>query len=290
MASGDTNTGSLADSLPVIRHSARLRADFPFRMPMLCEPVRLDENTGLDWTEITVEKLTAQAVTESTILDNPQQLQDALFSVTPTMSGIQTFITDRTMRRISKNVAALLGRGAQAAIERLKDTQGLAVLATGTSIAGAGSTLTSGHISAAVSRARYNGGSEPLMTPISFVGHSFQIKDIQDEVVSGVGTYTVPTGITEQFFRNGFSGSLFGANVFIDDNIVIDAASDAKGGVFPREAIVLVSGAGRRAVTVRNEKKGGGGDDLYVYDEYAYGVRHSGALFMIYSDATAPTS
>lgn len=290
MASGDTTTSALADSLPTIRHAARIRGDFPFRMPMLCEPVRLDDNTGLDWTEITVEKLTAQAVNESTVLDNPQQLQDALFSVTPTMSGIQTFISDRTMRRISKNVAALLGRGAQAAIERLKDTQGLAVLATGTSIAGAGSTLTSGHISAAVARARYNAGSEPLMSSMNMVGHSFQVKDIQDEVVAGIGTYTVPAGISEQFFRNGFSGSLFGANVFIDDNITIDASDDAKGGVFAREAIVLVSGAAKRAVTKRREEKAGGGEDLFVYDEYAYGVRHSNGLYMIYSDATAPTS
>jgi hypothetical protein len=41
---------------------------------------------------------------------------------------------------------------------------------------------------------------------------------------------------------------------------------------------------------VRNEKLGGGATEVLHYDEYAYGIRYSGWLFELYSDATTPTS
>lgn len=288
---GDTTTGSLAESLPTIRHSARMRAEFPMVMPKTSERHMLDPNTGLDWTEITVEQLTAQAITESTILDNPQQLIDALFSITPTMTGIQTFISERTERRISSNVAALLGRGAQVAVERKKDEDGLTILDTAsTSLAGAGSTLTNGHVSAGVSQSRYNNGVEPLTGRVNIVLQSFQLKDIQDEVVSGIGTYPIPTGLSQEAFHQGLQGMLFGGMVFVDDNITIDSNDDAKGGIFEASAILLIDGMAVKTKTRDRPDKAGGGQDLFITAEYAYGIRHARGVYEVFSDAFAPTS
>ena len=289
MASGWTNTGSLADSLPTVIDSARIVREFEAVMPKLVDRVTLPEGTGLNWDEISLAKLTAQTVTESTILDNPQQIQDTLFSVTPTIVGIQTLITDKTKRRISKNVAARIGSLAGNAMERKKDTDGLAILdGATTSLNGANTTLASGVIASAASRITGN-TTERGMPPLYTVLHPFQVKDIQDELVSGVGTYAIPAGLTQDTFRQGFSGSLYNTEIYMDGNISIDSSDDAKGGVFAKEAIVLVQGHAPRAESERKPGYGGGSDVMYMYDEYAYGERSAGNwLYEIYSDATSP--
>lgn len=291
MAVGPTTTGSLADSLPTVIDSARVVREYMAVMPKLSDRTTLPEGQGLNWDEISLAKLTAQTVTETTILDNPQQIQDTLFSITPTMAGIQTLITDRTRRRISRNVAARLGELAGNAMERLKDKDGLAILdGATTSLVGAGSTLSQGHIGAAAHRIRGN-TTEGSMGPIYTVLHDFQLLDIENEVLSGVGTYAIPSGLTESTFRSNFSGTVRQTEVYTDGNITIDSSDDAKGGVFAREALVLVQGFSPTAKPVRREDYGGGADVLYMYDEYAWGERSAGNwLFEIYSDAASPSS
>lgn len=291
MAVGKTTTGSLADSLPTIIDSARIVREQPGVMTKCVDRVKLPEGTGLSWDEISLAKLTAQNITETTTFDNPQQLSDTLLTITPTVTGITTVITDRTMRRISKNVAAQIGKLAQNAIERKKDEDGLSTVdAATTSLCGTGTTLTSGHVGAAANRIQGN-TTEPSSGIIFTVLHPFQIKDIQDEVTAGVGTYAIPTGLTEAHFRKGFEGTVYNTNVFADGNITIDATPDAKGGVFAKEGVILVQGHDLRHETKRLPEYGGGADQLFIYDEYAYGERSAGNwLYEIYSDATAPTS
>jgi len=292
MATGNTTTGALADSLPTVIASARLVREQEGVMPQLVDKVTLAEGTGLSWNEISLSALTATSVTESTVLDNPQQMADTLFTITPTVVGIETLITDRVARRISKNVYAKLGALAQNAIQRKKDQDGLTVLDGGatTSSPGAGSTLTSGHIAAAVVNITSN-ATEPGPPPIRCVLHGFQIKDIADELISGVGTYPVGDGLTARVFTEGFKGMIAGAQVYEDGNLTISADTDAKGGVFAQAGIVLVQGHSPRVETKRRPEVGGGATSLYHYDEYAYGERSSGNwLFEIQSDVTAPTS
>lgn len=290
MAAGNTITGSLADSLPYVIASARIVREQEGVMPHVVDKVTLEEGTGLDWNEISLAKLTAQAVTETTELDNPQQLSDTLFNVTPTVVGIETVITDRVAARISKNVYAKLGALAQNAIQRKKDEDGLAMLdGFSTSLPGAGSTLTSGHIGAGMARITGN-STEPGKAPFRCVLHPYQLHDIEDELLNGVGTYNVGEGLTARVFTEGFMGMIAGAQVYVAGNLSIDALDDAKGGVFAQEALVLVQGRSPRAVAVRAENLGGGATKMYFYDEYAYGERQDAWGCEIYSDATAPTS
>lgn len=292
MASGDTITSSLSDSLPTVIASARIIREHEGVMPQLVDKVTFEEGTGLDWNEISLSALTASSVTETTDLKNPQQLADSLFTITPTLVGILVVITDRTARRISKNVFAKTGSLAQNAIQRKKDEDGITVLdGANTSIPGAsGTTLSFGHIAAAVTRITGN-ATEPGKPPIYCVLHGYQIKDIYDELVGGVGTMPIPEGITARVLQDGFRGRISGAQIFEDGNISIATSTSAKGGVFAREAIVLVQGAAPRAVMVRDEALGGGASKMYYYDEYAYGERSDNNwLYEIWSDATAPTS
>ena len=291
MAAGDTITQSLADSLDTVVASARQVREYEGVMPNLVDKVTLGEGTGLSWREVDMAQLTAQAITETTILDNPQQMSDSLRTITPTVTGIQTLITDRVATRLNPKAYAQLGSLAQNAIQRKKDEDGLTVLDGATnSLPGAGNTLTSGHIASAVYRVSSN-TTEPANPPYRCVLHGFQIKDIFDEIVVGIGTYNVPEGLTARVFAEGFRGQVANAQIYEDGNISIDDDDDAKGGVFAQEAIVLVQGRASRATSVRREDIGAGATVVYLYDEYAYGERSSGNwLYEILSDATAPTS
>lgn len=291
MPTGNTTTGSLADSQQLIIDSARIVREFEGVFQRTCDVQNLEENTGLTWEEIALNQLTAQAITETTILDNPQQITDSLFSLTPTVTGLQVIVTDRVYRRMPKKVIAKMGVLKQNAVQRKKDEDYLNVFSTATTtLSGTGTTLASGVISAAKARITSN-TTEPSNSKIHTVLHGFQIKDIQDEIVAGVGTYTVPTGLTEDVWRKGFTGSLYNTNVWEDGNITINATPDARGAVHAQEAVVCVQGHSPRTATKRREEIGGGADEVFLYDEYIFGERSAGNwLYGILSDATAPTA
>ena len=290
MPTGWTTTGSLADSLDDVRSSARIVREQEGPVPQLVDKVILGKGIGLSWQEIKYDKLTAQAITENTDLDNPQQIVDSLITITPTVVGIETFITDRVAARINQIGYAKIGILGQNAIQRKKDEDGLTLFASATSTSdpGAGVTLTSGYVASAAANIRGN-TTEPGKDPLRCVLHPFQIHDLFNELVAGVGTYVVGDGITARVFQQGFNLPVAGCEIYPDGNISI-VSSSCKGGVFAQEGIVLVQGKAPRVVDVRNEKRGGGGNHVYHYDEYAYGERLSSWVYLMESDATAPTS
>jgi len=290
MPSGNTTTTDLADSLDDVRSSARQVREQKGGMPQLVDKVTLGVGIGLSWQELTYEKLTAQSINESTVLKNPQQIEDSITTITPTMVAVQTFITDRVASRINKKGYAKIGGLGQNAIQRKKDEDGITVLDSGATTAspGAGVTLTS----TAIANAKYNISSnrtEPGMPPFRCVLHGFQIKDLFDELAAGVGTYVVTDGLTADVFKTGFQLPIAGCEVYENGNISRDSSGDCKGGVFARDGIVLVQGRAPRVVAVRKEHIGGGGTAVYHYDEYAYGLRSSTRWVQeIESDASDP--
>mgnify|MGYP001081422823 CR=1 FL=1 len=292
MASGWVTTSSLSDSLDDVRSAARIVREQVGNVSKLCDQVTLGEGIGTSWQELSYAQITAQAVTENTELDNPQQFSDSLLSITPNVVGIETFITDRVKARINKKGLAQIGVLGQNAMERKKDEDCLTLFASGASTCepGAGGALTAGHIAAAAKNISSD-ATEPGPDPIRCVLHGFQIKDLFDELVAGVGTYVVSEGPTADVFKKGFTLPIAGCEVYEDGHIAIDGNDDARGAVFSKMAIVKVQGRAPRMVTVRNEKRGGGGEHVYHYDEYAYGERSSGNwLYSMMSDAAQPTS
>jgi len=291
MAVGKTTTGSLADSLPTIIFEARQVRIYEGKMPQLVDKQTLGVGLGLTWNEVTFAQLSAQAVSEDEELNNPQQLSDTLLSITPTVIGVETLITDRVAQRISKNAYAQIGGLSQNAIQKKKDEDGLvAVDGATTQLCGAGTTLTSGYITAASYRISSN-ATEPGPDPIRAVFHGFQLKDLADELTAPVGTYNITDGITASVFQNKMKLKVASVEIYEDGNITIDSSDDAKGGVFSQKGIILVQG--RTPWTKMKEEPGygGGAMRLYLYDEYAYGERSSGNwLYEIMSDATTPTS
>lgn len=270
-----------------------MRREYGSVMTRVVDRQSLTPNTGLSWIETVIENMDAQDVTETTDLDNFQQYEDAKIAIEPAMIGIATFITDKAKRRLNKKSLAQVGQQPQNAIERRKDTDGLAVLDTFTSLGGAGTTLTAGHIRAAAKQNGVGGGTEEWDGPQATVLHGYQVKDLEDEIVAGIGTYNIPNGLSESVYKTGFKGLIADTEVFVDNKITIDASDDAKGGTFARGtggAIVLVQGMPRTPHFKYMPEKGGGGEAMYMYDEYKYGVRQSSWGKEIYSDAATPTS
>ncbi len=287
---GVMTTGVLADSLPYVIAGARLVREYEGVMAGLVETQKLGENMGNTWDEISLSQITAQAITENTELSNYQQTADTKFTITPTMVGIATVITDKLRHRIDRKVAAKIGALAQNAIQRKKDEDLLVMLdGATTSLPGTGTTLTASTISAFASRITSN-ATEAGKPPIRCVLHGYQIHDLWDQSVAGVGTYPIPEGETARVFADGFRGRINQAEVYEDGNITIDTSSDAKGGVFAKEGIVLVQGMAPRSETERKPGLGGGADILYLYDDYAAGERSAGNwVYEVYSNATAPS-
>jgi len=290
--SGWQTTSSLAEALDDVRSSARTIREDEGVMSQLVEKRTLGKNIGNTWQEITVGQLVAQAVTETTELDNPQVPGLTLLQITPSIVGLETFITDKVKERISRVTFVELGKAGQLAMQRKKDEDGLALLASGTTTCepGAGATLTSGYIAAATYNILSN-TTEPGHKPLHCVLHGFQVKDLYDELVAGVGTAVVTEGPTARVHAEGFTLPIAGCKVYIDGNITVDGEDDAIGGVFASDAYILIQGSAARIVDVRNEKRGGGGNHVYHYDDYAYGERSSGNwAYRMKSDAIAPTS
>lgn len=290
MATGDTLTSSVGDALNTMVAAARMVRDYDAVVPKTVDRQRLAEGTGLSWIEDRVELLSAQNVEETTILDNAQQYQDTKFSVTPTYSGIMTFISNRTMMRNDSKVTGLLrGQAMSRALQRKKDTDGIAQFALfSTTLAGTGQTIVSGFISAAASRIKGN-ATEPGRGTINAVLHPFHIKDLQDEIVQGIGTYAVPEGLSAEMYRRGFNGTITGVNIWDDGNIAV-VSSDARGAIYTNDAIVLVEGMSMKSYDRFRPDKGAGGTEYYLYDEYAYGQRRDVWGFGLLGDATAPTN
>jgi len=221
MATGQTITDSLSDSLPTVVSAARNVREYKGVMTQIVDKQTLGAGVGNNWREIDLAKLTTQAITETTEEDNPQELSDSAISVTPSVISVHTVITDRAARNVSKNVFAKVGSLGQQAIERQKDKDGLTVLdGATTALSGAGTTLTAGVIAAAAYRIRGN-TSEPWDGPIAFVLHSFQMKDLFDQLVAGVGTYDISKGLTADVFKNSFNLPIANAQAYTDDNIAI---------------------------------------------------------------------
>lgn len=294
MATGETTTGSLSGALPSIISQSRIIREDEGTYKRTTDFVQQKKGTGLTWQEFSLNQITGTDITETTRNDNFQQLSGQLLTLEPDMVQILIKITDRTMRKIAAVVEAKMGSLAQNAMERKKDEDYLALFSgfATTVSPGTGNPLSFGHIAAGVANIESN-ATEPGQGTISTILHGFQIYDIQNEVLAGVGTYTIPNGLTEEVFRKGFRGTVAGSNLFKDGNIAI-TGTDSNGAVHALEAVVSVSGMARKPETDRDPYFGGGADVVIMTDEYGFIERTSAGTQVwaqrLQSDTTAPSS
>jgi hypothetical protein len=293
--SGETTSGSLSTALPTIIQDARMIREFDGVWQRTYDKRSLGKGQNYSWNEFSINQINAQDITETTTNNNAQTLSGQLLSSTPQMAQILVKITDRTHAKIASVVDSKLGSLAGNAMKRKKDEDYLDLFSgfATTVSPGTGNPLSFGHITAGVANIRHN-ATEGSMDEIYAVLHGFGVKDIQDELLAGVGTYNIPSGMTETVFKQGFSGSVATANVFTDDNMVIDSTPDANGAIHAKSGVVAVQGMGYHTETRRDPSFGGGADEVYITDEYSFVERTSAGTqvkaYLLKHDATAPTS
>ena len=299
MAVGETTSGSLNNALPTIYAEARrIREQKSGTWERTTSVKRQTEGEGLSYNWFTLNQIDAQNITETQTNGNFQQFAGSVQSTQPEMTQVIIKVTDRTYRKVSKNVTAQMGPAAGNAMSRKKNKDYLSLfstMATGAS-PGSGNPLSHGHITAAVANAMSN-TTEPANTPIFTILHGFQIYDLQLEVLAPIGTAAIPAGMTEDVFRNGFKGQIAGSMVFEDGNITVTSTPNATGATHAREGVYSVMGMSLKHAKDRDEYYGGGADVIILTDEYAFAENKSGTAgttqvfcYAHTSDATAPTS
>lgn len=293
---GLTTTGVLQDSLDDVRSSARVQREYQPVVAKLVDTTRLRDGIGIDWKEVLINRLQAANINELTDLQqSPQEIVDSTFAIRPTQLGISVIVTSRAKARVTPKVVALLGVGIERAMARKKDKDLIAIgQSASTNLGTAGQPMESGFVAAAVSRIQGN-TTEPWDGPIATVVHPFQKKDIQDEIVAGIGTYTVPEGLSAQSYLRGWSGgTLYESNFWTDGNIPIDGSDDAIGFTFGEGtggAIVHVEGMAADYNTKMLDTIGHRGAELmWATDEYGNGIRQQAWLYSYTTDATAPVN
>ena len=295
MPSGETHSGSNPKANPVIIASARKIREFEGVHLRTTDRIPQKKGTGLEWQEYSFNKLTGTDITETTQNENFQQVNGQLLTLEPDMSQIVIKMADRTKRRMAQVALAQMGGLAGNAMARKQDEDYLALFSgfATTSSPGSGNPVSFGHISAAVKNCTSNTTEPSAGDEIFGILHGFQIKDIQDEVLAGVGTYTIPEGMTAEVFRKGFQGSVAGANIF-EDGLIAIASNNANGAVHTKKAVVSVTALELKTASFRDELFGGGATVDVLTNEYGFKERTSASTqvwaYRIFSDATQPTS
>lgn len=295
MATGETISTTLSGAMPTVIQQARPIREYEGTYNRTTTKNTVGAGEGGTFNEFQISQIDAQDITETTVNNNPQQFAGQLLSSTPQMSQIMVKVTDRTYHRIAKVVSSKLGGLAGMAMKRKRDEDYLTLFSgfATTASPGSGNPLSFGHISAAVALAE-NNATEGAVSEIYSVLHGYGIKDIQDEILAGVGTYTIPSGMTEQTFRKGFAGSVAGSNVFRDNNITIDSTPNANGATHAKEGVYQIQGMTYKVKERYDPAYGGGAQEVFITDEYSFLENtSSGTQVFCYlhkHDATAPAS
>lgn len=299
MAVGETTSGSFNAAMPTIYAEARsIREQKSGTWEKTTTVKRQAEGEGLTFGWSIVNQIDAQNITETGTNNNFQQFQVSVQSTQPEMTQVIIKVTDRTYRKSPKQVTAQMGPAAGRAMERKKNRDFLSLFTTfaTTNSPGSGNPLSHGHIHAAVVNARSN-TTEPAMSPVSTILHGFQVYDLQIEQLAPIGTYSIPSGMTEEVYKQGFRGMVGGSEIREDGNIVLTSTPDANGATIAREGVYSVMGMTLKRETDRDIFFGGGADVISMTDEYAFAENKSGTsgttqvfCYRHLSDATAPAS
>jgi hypothetical protein len=236
---------------------------------------------------------TAKTLAEMDDLSSTNFKPSALATLTPAEIGDQYFITDQ--RKDSDGVGDIMNDSAadlalSAAAKIQTDLLGDFTSFTGGTIGSSGTTLTWGHIFAAISVCRVQMKSS--IYPLSLVLHEYQWHQVAKAAsVAGATLAQAPT-FTDEITHNWYIGTLQGnnVNVFVTPDPAMLAANgtDAYGAVFARQALCI---DWRRPIRIEPQRDASRrGLELNMSGVYAHGVVRPTFGVQILSSAAAPTS
>ncbi len=234
---------------------------------------------------------TAKTIGEADDLTSDAFTPSADQTLTPAEIGLQFFITDlraesQAPENIIRDASLELGYAALDKVET--DLVGDMASLTGGTVGAAGSVITWGYVSAAISQARNvnKSASKPLVAVI----HGFQAAVLAKTAsIAGATSIAQAPQFTEQVTREGLRQVFRFMGVPIYQVFATpDSSDDFTGGVFPREALAI---DWRRAIRIRPERdESRRGAEFNMSAVYAHGVWRPNRGIKMTFDATAPTS
>ena len=291
-----TTTGELGDTIPTIIEEAQFTAQFKAVMRPLCWNIPKGKGTTVNVPYF--GEATSRQLTEGVDMANDEKMNDTNVQITPYEAGLKIILTDVVIEDDNEALIRAAGVVLGDAYEKKRDTDLLARLDNATnSLAGAGTTLTMGHIAAARALLGGNATSSggPAPTPYVTVIHPFQELDIVDvltplvPVASTTAAAGAMGGMAEDVLRNYSIGRLFGGPVINDGNLIADTADDIKGGMFAagnRGGIIYVSAREPMVKPTRDESLRGW--ELVYVGRYGVGNYLNGWTVELYTDAATP--
>ena len=220
--------------------------------PMMDLVMRYDIEAGSKQINVPIwGRQSAVALTEGVDLSVPQQVTATVVSLTASEHGILSFVSDRLRHENNENVLSAVGTMHGRAVGRLLDSDLLTLLDSfSTSKPGAGSNATFQTIAGAVSLLRTDNATfGPAPSKPNAVLHPEQIRRLTQELAGiqagGTGAAAgavVPEGPSAEVISSYWRGNdpIFGVPIYEDGNIDNTVSStNAKGGVFAREALAL---------------------------------------------------
>lgn len=286
--SGVTSVNDVDDIIVPMLAATRFTVENETLMTQLVRVVTLPKNAGDDYREGKMGTLDAHALTTGLDMQQAQKLQDSIWTVTPSEVGVQVILTDKLIRIVRDNQMDIAGRLMGDAVQRKMDKDGIANFASfgGTAIGSASTALDWGYIAAGVSAVE--GETEPAPGPYHFVQHSHAYHPLAKKLAP-TGTYPIPSGISQEVVEKGFvMKHLGGGHLWKDNNIEKDSSDDAIGGVFAKEALLLVKSV---APSMEKERDASlRAWELNLVTEYGWGIFHSRWGRKTTFDAATPSS
>ena len=247
MAINKSTDNSIAYASEIIVAEAQVANNYAVIMPKLVDKIDLPKGAK----NVSVPKyaqLTASALSEGVAIASPTSLTVTHTTITPAEAGIYIAITRDAVYQMNDSVLKRIGRLVGDALGGYQDEAGVDMFSGfDTTLGSAGTTITVGHISAAI--AKLDGST--ALPPFSAVLHPYQIHRLRS-ALAPAGTYPIPSGPSAEQLRGYSIGNLFGVSIYSDGRIDVDTSDDAYGAIFNRGALAYTEEFGIKIDTQWN--------------------------------------
>ena len=294
MASGLSiaSTSNLSSGQKILVAAAREAFEPAAPDPDLVENQRIPEGHK-QWDILTYARLSdASALTEGVDLSSPQQLVANSLSITPSEHGIIATLSKRLIRRQGDtNVVSTAGRMIANSLRR-RMSKDVIALYEGFDVTQnqSNSALDITHFRQSVAYLLTDNDSNygPAPLPLHAALHIEQISDVIEDISDpGTAAGSRPAGFGDDMLQRWWRGNdrLYGVSIFHSGNISRDSSDDSKGGLFSKEALVLVMA--NNADSTEENDNSLRAIEYGIFQEWGEGERADAHGVEIYSNTTA---
>ena len=293
MASGLSiaSTSNLSSGQKILVAAAREAFEPAAPDPDLVENQRIPEGHK-QWDILTYARLSdASALTEGVDLSSPQQLVANSLSITPSEHGIIATLSKRLIRRQGDtSVVSTAGKMIANSLRR-RMSKDVIALYEGFDVtqSQAGNSLDITHFRESVAYLLTDNDASygPAPLPLHAALHIEQISDIIGDISDpGTAAGSRPAGLGDEMLQRWWRGNdrLYGVSIFHSGNIAKDSDDDAKGGLFSKEALVLV--LANNADSTEENDNSLRAIEYGIFQEWGEGERAGKHGVVVYSDIT----